>query len=95
MKEDSKSIIDDQVLSVELESGVEDYNYSAEQVEAFVIDDAESAAIARAYDFRMIPLLFFMYLFSALDRGNLGQFKSFFYKNMHQADPHNHRQREE
>lgn len=76
MKDDSKSIVNSgevEVLPFELESGIEEYNYTAAQVEAFTVDDAESAAICRAYDLRMMPLLFFMYLFSALDRGNLGQ----------------------
>lgn len=48
-----------------------DFVYTSDQVDAYVVDPAISRQVVRAYDLRILPLSFFMYLFSALDRGNI------------------------
>ncbi|KAJ7445260.1 major facilitator superfamily domain-containing protein, partial [Mycena latifolia] len=49
----------------------ETFEYTEEEVENYVIDPEISRTITRKYDQRILPMIFFMYLFSALDRGNL------------------------
>ncbi|KAI0421851.1 major facilitator superfamily domain-containing protein [Xylaria grammica] len=39
---------------------------------ALVIDSAAERALCRKFDFRLLPVLAIMYLFNALDKGNLG-----------------------
>ena len=41
-----------------------------------VVDHHAERALCRKFDFRMLPLLALMYLFNALDKGNLGRFNS-------------------
>ena len=50
----------------------ETYEYTPEQVEAYVIDPAIARSVTRKMDIRILPLCLCMYFFSALDRGNLG-----------------------
>ncbi|KAF8922379.1 major facilitator superfamily domain-containing protein [Mucidula mucida] len=52
------------------------YQYSPAEVEGFTVDPATSRHICRQYDLRIMPIIFCMYLFSALDRGNLGNAKT-------------------
>ncbi|KAK7057909.1 MFS general substrate transporter [Favolaschia claudopus] len=52
------------------------FEYTTEQVERYVIDPELSRAIAWKYDKRILPAIFFMYLFASLDRGNLGNAKT-------------------
>ncbi|TFK49309.1 MFS general substrate transporter [Heliocybe sulcata] len=53
-----------------------EYDYTPEEVEAYELDPEMSKTVSRAYDRRIMPVVFFMYLFSALDRGNLGNAKT-------------------
>lgn len=50
-----------------------DYNYSMEQVDVYQLDPALARSVTKALDRRILPLTFCMYLFSALDRGNISQ----------------------
>ena len=43
---------------------------------ATVIDHAAERALCRKFDFRLLPVLAIMYLFNALDKGNLGNAKA-------------------
>jgi len=43
---------------------------------AYVIDHHAERALCRKFDFRLLPVLAVMYLFNALDKGNLGNAKS-------------------
>lgn len=52
------------------------FDYTSEEIENYVIDPEISRIITRKYDQRIIPMVFSMYLFSALDRGNLGNAKT-------------------
>ncbi|KAI0517071.1 major facilitator superfamily domain-containing protein [Xylaria bambusicola] len=42
------------------------------QETAVVVDSAAERALCRKFDFRLLPVLALMYLFNALDKGNLG-----------------------
>ncbi|ORY35318.1 major facilitator superfamily domain-containing protein [Naematelia encephala] len=53
-----------------------DYNYTPEQVDAYQLDPAVARQVTRAMDLRIMPLCFCMYLFSALDRGNISNAKT-------------------
>lgn len=46
----------------------ENYNYTVEQVDNYVLDPEICKTVLRKYDRRILPVIFFMYLFSALDR---------------------------
>ncbi|KAJ6556540.1 major facilitator superfamily domain-containing protein [Mycena vulgaris] len=54
----------------------ETFDYTQEEIDNYVIDPEISRIITRKYDQRIIPMVFFMYLFSALDRGNLSNAKT-------------------
>ncbi|KAJ7667034.1 major facilitator superfamily domain-containing protein [Mycena rosella] len=54
----------------------ETFEYTEEEIANYVIDPEISRNITRKYDQRVIPMVFFMYLFSALDRGNLSNAKT-------------------
>lgn len=41
-----------------------------------VIDHVAERALCRKFDFRLLPVLAVMYLFNALDKGNLGNAKT-------------------
>ena len=43
---------------------------------AFVIDHHAERALCRKFDYRLLPILALMYLFNALDKGNLGNAKT-------------------
>ncbi|KAI8950631.1 major facilitator superfamily transporter [Xylaria longipes] len=43
---------------------------------AHIIDPAAERALCRKFDFRLLPVLAIMYLFNALDKGNLGNAKT-------------------
>ena len=43
---------------------------------AYVIDHRAERSLCRKFDFRLLPVLAIMYLFNALDKGNLGNPKS-------------------
>jgi len=43
---------------------------------AYVIDHHAERSLCRKFDFRLLPVLAIMYLFNALDKGNLGNAKS-------------------
>ncbi|KAI5807054.1 major facilitator superfamily domain-containing protein [Geopyxis carbonaria] len=49
---------------------------TGEQVTARVLDPAAERALCRKFDFRILPVLAVMYLFNALDKGNLGNAKT-------------------
>ncbi|WWD20776.1 hypothetical protein CI109_105253 [Kwoniella shandongensis] len=53
-----------------------DYNFTPEQVEGYDMDPQLNAKVLRAYDLRILPIAMTMYLFSALDRGNVSNAKS-------------------
>ncbi|KZT28008.1 MFS general substrate transporter, partial [Neolentinus lepideus HHB14362 ss-1] len=53
-----------------------EYDYTPEEVDAYELDPELSKSVCRAYDRRIMPVVFCMYLFSALDRGNLGNAKT-------------------
>ncbi|KAJ6592796.1 major facilitator superfamily domain-containing protein [Mycena capillaripes] len=54
----------------------ETIDYTDEEIKNYIIDPEISRSITRKYDQRIMPMLFFMYLFSALDRGNLSNAKT-------------------
>lgn len=67
--------------------GKEDIDYKAQDVAeaqivgasgetAIIIDHHAERALCRKFDFRLLPVLAFMYLFNALDKGNLGNAKT-------------------
>jgi hypothetical protein len=41
---------------------------------AYVVDHHAERALCRKFDYRLLPVLALMYLFNALDKGNLGEF---------------------
>lgn len=43
---------------------------------AYVVDHHAERALCRKFDFRLLPVLAIMYLFNALDKGNLGNAKT-------------------
>lgn len=43
---------------------------------AYVVDHHAERALCRKFDFRLLPVLALMYLFNALDKGNLGNAKT-------------------
>lgn len=43
---------------------------------AYVVDHEAERALCRKFDFRLLPVLALMYLFNALDKGNLGNAKT-------------------
>jgi len=43
---------------------------------AYVLDHHAERALCRKFDFRLLPVLAMMYLFNALDKGNLGNAKT-------------------
>lgn len=59
-----------------VDEGRREYDFTPEEVDAYELDPEVSKAVRRAYDRRIMPVIFFMYLFSALDRGNLGNAKT-------------------
>ncbi|KAI1421496.1 major facilitator superfamily domain-containing protein [Xylaria sp. FL1777] len=48
------------------------YHENIAQETALVLDAAAERALCRKFDFRLLPILAIMYLFNALDKGNLG-----------------------
>ncbi|KAJ7454576.1 major facilitator superfamily domain-containing protein [Mycena galericulata] len=57
-------------------SGHATFDYTEQDVENYVVDPEVSRTIVRKYDQRVLPMVFCMYLFSALDRGNLANVKT-------------------
>ncbi|WWC73878.1 uncharacterized protein I206_107850 [Kwoniella pini CBS 10737] len=53
-----------------------DYNFTADEVERYQLDPKMNNQVLRAYDWRILPISMLMYLFSALDRGNVSNAKS-------------------
>ncbi|WVQ81829.1 hypothetical protein IAT38_003956 [Cryptococcus sp. DSM 104549] len=53
-----------------------DYQYTADQVRGYEIDPQVAARVVRMCDIRILPVIAVMYLFSALDRGNVSNAKS-------------------
>ncbi|KAI0438254.1 major facilitator superfamily domain-containing protein [Xylaria telfairii] len=51
---------------------VESIHENAAGETAHIIDTAAERALCRKFDFRLLPVLALMYLFNALDKGNLG-----------------------
>ncbi|KAF4627428.1 hypothetical protein G7Y89_g10727 [Cudoniella acicularis] len=49
---------------------------NSESEPAFIVDHHTKRAPCRKFDFRLLPVLAVMYLFSALDKGNLGNAKA-------------------
>jgi len=43
---------------------------------AYVVDHHAERALCRKFDYRLLPVLAVMYLFNALDKGNLGNAKT-------------------
>jgi hypothetical protein len=43
---------------------------------AWIVDHHAERALCRKFDFRLLPVLALMYLFNALDKGNLGNAKT-------------------
>ncbi|KAI8623774.1 major facilitator superfamily transporter [Xylariaceae sp. FL1651] len=56
----------------DIESNPEDLSGETAQV----VDSAAERALCRKFDFRLLPVLAIMYLFNALDKGNLGNAKT-------------------
>lgn len=52
------------------------YEFTAEELAAYDVDPAVVARLRRKLDLHLMPIIFCMYLFSALDRGNLGNAKT-------------------
>jgi hypothetical protein len=48
----------------------------AQHEPAYVVDHHAERALCRKFDFRLLPILALMYLFNALDKGNLGNAKT-------------------
>ncbi|KAJ8130943.1 hypothetical protein O1611_g2685 [Lasiodiplodia mahajangana] len=58
-----------------IKKGADDAESSRENVAeetAHIVDAAAERALCRKFDFRLLPILAVMYLFNALDKGNLG-----------------------
>lgn len=55
----------------EFESGL-----GASSEPAYVVDHEAERALCRKFDLRLLPVLALMYLFNALDKGNLGNAKT-------------------
>ncbi|KAK1921097.1 major facilitator superfamily domain-containing protein [Papiliotrema laurentii] len=53
-----------------------DYTFTPQEVSAYVMDGNVAKRVLRAYDLRILPMAMIMYLFSALDRGNVSNAKS-------------------
>ncbi|EIW67160.1 hypothetical protein TREMEDRAFT_72183 [Tremella mesenterica DSM 1558] len=53
-----------------------DYRFTSDEVSAYILDEKVDASVLRAYDLRILPMAMLMYLFSALDRGNVSNAKS-------------------
>lgn len=66
----SASLEDDEHLASE---GIdaETWHYTMDEIQNYEIDPELNARVLRKLDSRVLVLVFFMYLFSALDRGNL------------------------
>jgi hypothetical protein len=64
--------------SKKLYQNTSDQESQAEQfgTTAAVIDHHAERALCRRFDFRLLPVLALMYLFNALDKGNLGNAKT-------------------
>ncbi|KAL1733691.1 major facilitator superfamily domain-containing protein [Schizophyllum commune] len=52
------------------------YDFTAEELATIEVDPAVAARVRRKLDLHLMPIIFCMYLFSALDRGNLGNAKT-------------------
>ena len=50
------------------------YDFTAEELATIEVDPAVAARVRRKLDLHLMPIIFCMYLFSALDRGNLGEY---------------------
>jgi hypothetical protein len=48
----------------------------AQHEPAYIVDHHAERALCRKFDFRLLPILALMYLFNALDKGNLGNAKT-------------------
>ncbi|KAI1264881.1 major facilitator superfamily domain-containing protein [Xylariaceae sp. FL1019] len=60
------------VTNKKISGDVEYQNDDVASEIAQVVDSAAERALCRKFDFRLLPVLAFMYLFNALDKGNLG-----------------------
>ncbi|GBE78324.1 Uncharacterized transporter [Sparassis crispa] len=67
-----KSQGDALVTITSLEGGDGEWQFTAEEINNYEVDPEMNRRILRKLDTRILVLIFFMYLFSALDRGNLG-----------------------
>ncbi|KAI1454583.1 putative MFS transporter [Annulohypoxylon moriforme] len=68
-----KDPISNQENSRDIESG---HVALSDETTADVIDSAAERALCRKFDLRLLPVLAIMYLFNALDKGNLGNAKT-------------------
>lgn len=53
-----------------------EHQIDTEHEPAYVVDHHAERALCRKFDFRLLPILALMYLFNALDKGNLGNAKT-------------------
>ncbi|WWC94643.1 hypothetical protein V866_001490 [Kwoniella sp. B9012] len=63
-------------VAQDLNGNAINYAFTTEEVERYVLDPKLNAQVLRAYDWRILPTTMLMYLFSALDRGNVSNAKS-------------------
>ncbi|KAH8664609.1 putative MFS transporter [Xylariales sp. PMI_506] len=66
-KRDSESMVKG-LTNTDLEGS----NITSADESPYVVDAAAEKALCRKFDFRLLPVLAIMYLFNALDKGNLG-----------------------
>ncbi|KAL1738997.1 major facilitator superfamily domain-containing protein, partial [Schizophyllum fasciatum] len=52
------------------------YDFTAEELASMEVDPTTATRVRRKLDLHLMPIIFCMYLFSALDRGNLGNAKT-------------------
>ncbi|KAI1328921.1 major facilitator superfamily domain-containing protein [Xylariaceae sp. FL0255] len=64
----AKNVVESSKSADEIESNTD--NVAGET--AHVVDSSAERALCRKFDFRILPVLALMYLFNALDKGNLG-----------------------
>jgi hypothetical protein len=76
-KIDSTSVGDDLKASYDIHEGAYPQTHLASNFEpAYIVDHHAERALCRKFDFRLLPVLALMYLFNALDKGNLGNAKT-------------------
>lgn len=77
-KTKSGSLVDTDIkIPYDVNSSIEPLSETATNLEtAAIIDHHAECALCRKFDYRLLPVLAVMYLFNALDKGNLGNAKT-------------------